>query len=145
MDDALQATRAAIEEGVVEGGGIALLRAYEVLKDVEVEDSSEQDGIDVIKSALREPLIQILRNAGLEAGVILRDLETHWESGKNVGYDAKSGEFVNMLDTGIIDPKKVTRTAIQNASSVVGMILTTEAMVVDKKEDTPQQPPMMMG
>jgi chaperonin GroEL len=145
VDDALQATRAAIEEGVVEGGGIALLRAYEVLKDVEVEDSSEQDGIDVIKSALREPLIQILRNAGLEAGVILRDLETHWESGKNVGYDAKSGEFVNMLDTGIIDPKKVTRTAIQNASSVVGMILTTEAMVVDKKEDKPQQPPMMMG
>ena len=145
VDDALQATRAAIEEGVVEGGGIALLRAYEVLKDVEVEDSSEQDGVDVIKSALREPLIQILRNAGLEAGVILRDLETHWESGKNVGYDAKSGEFVNMLDTGIIDPKKVTRTAIQNASSVVGMILTTEAMVVDKKEDTPQQPPMMMG
>ena len=145
VDDALQATRAAIEEGVVEGGGIALLRAYEVLKDVEVEDSSEQDGVDVIKSALREPLIQILRNAGLEAGVILRDLETHWESGNNVGYDAKSGEFVNMLDTGIIDPKKVTRTAIQNASSVVGMILTTEAMVVDKKEDTPQQPPMMMG
>jgi chaperonin GroEL len=144
VDDALQATRAAIEEGVVEGGGIALLRAYEVLKDVEVEDPSEQDGIDVIKSALREPLIQILRNAGLEAGVILRDLETHWENGNNVGYDAKSGEFVNMLDTGIIDPKKVTRTAIQNASSVVGMILTTEAMVVDKKEDKPQQPQMPM-
>jgi chaperonin GroEL len=145
VDDALQATRAAIEEGVVEGGGIALLRAYEVLKDVEVEDSSEQDGIDVIKSALRAPIIQILQNGGLEAGVILRDLETHWENGYNVGYDAKSGEFVNMLDTGIIDPKKVTRTAIQNASSVVGMILTTEAMVVDKKEDKPQQPQMLMG
>jgi chaperonin GroEL len=145
VDDALQATRAAIEEGVVEGGGIALLRAYEVLKDVEVEDSSEQDGIDVIKSALRAPIIQILQNGGLEAGVILRDLETHWENGNNVGYDAKSGEFVNMLDTGIIDPKKVTRTAIQNASSVVGMILTTEAMVVDKKEDKPQQPQMLMG
>ena len=145
VDDALQATRAAIEEGVVEGGGIALLRAYEVLKDVEVEDPSEQDGIDVIKSALRAPIIQILQNGGLEAGVILRDLETHWENGNNVGYDAKSGEFVNMLDTGIIDPKKVTRTAIQNASSVVGMILTTEAMVVDKKEDKPQQPQMLMG
>jgi chaperonin GroEL len=145
VDDALQATRAAIEEGVVEGGGIALLRAYEVLKDVEVEDPSEQDGIDVIKSALRAPIIQILQNGGLEAGVILRDLETHWENGNNVGYDAKSGEFVNMLNTGIIDPKKVTRTAIQNASSVVGMILTTEAMVVDKKEDKPQQPQMLMG
>ena len=142
VDDALQATRAAIEEGVVEGGGIALLRAYEVLKDVEVEDSSEQDGIDVIKQALRAPIIQILNNGGLESGVILRDLETHWENGNNVGYDAKSGEFVNMLDAGIIDPKKVTRTAIQNASSVVGMILTTEAMVVDKKEDKPQQPQM---
>ena len=142
VDDALQATRAAIEEGVVEGGGIALLRAYEVLKDVEVEDPSEQDGIDVIKQALRAPIIQILSNGGLESGVILRDLETHWESGNNVGYDAKSGEFVNMLDAGIIDPKKVTRTAIQNASSVVGMILTTEAMVVDKKEDKPQQPQM---
>ena len=145
VDDALQATRAAIEEGVVEGGGIALLRAYEVLKDVEVEDSSEQDGIDVIKTALRAPIIQILQNGGLESGVILRDLENHWSNGTNVGYDAKSGEFVNMLDKGIIDPKKVTRTAIQNASSVVGMILTTEAMVVDKKEDKPQQPqiPMM--
>lgn len=144
VDDALQATRAAIEEGVVEGGGIALLRAYEVLKDVEVEDPSEQDGIDVIKSALRAPIIQILQNGGLEAGVILRDLETHWSNGNNVGYDAKSGEFVNMLDTGIIDPKKVTRTAIQNASSVVGMILTTECMVVDKKEDKPQQPTLPM-
>ena len=86
--------------------------------------------------AIKEPITQILKNAGLEAGIILRDLEIHWkvEGGESLGYDAKNDEFVDMFYAGIIEPKKVTRTAIQNAASVVSMILTTEAMIVDKKE-----------
>ena len=139
VDDALQATRAAIEEGIVEGGGIALLRCEDALIELQdnTENADECDGIDTILVAIREPITQILRNAGLEAGIILRDLETHWkvEGGESLGYDAKNDEFVDMLVAGIVDPKKVTRTAIQNAASVVSMILTTEAMIVDKKED----------
>ena len=149
VDDALQATRAAIEEGVVEGGGIALLRCEDALLNLQeqTDNSDECDGIDTVMVAIREPITQILKNAGLEAGIILRDLETHMDvpGGETMGYDARNEEFVDMFAAGIIDPKKVTRTAIQNAASVVGMILTTEAMVVDKKEDKPQQPqiPMM--
>ena len=149
VDDALQATRAAIEEGVVEGGGIALLRCEDALLNLQeqTDNADECDGIDTVMVAIREPITQILKNAGLEAGIILRDLETHMDvpGGETMGYDARNEEFVDMFAAGIIDPKKVTRTAIQNAASVVGMILTTEAMVVDKKEDKPQQPqiPMM--
>ena len=149
VDDALQATRAAIEEGIVEGGGIALLRCEDALIELQdnTENADECDGIDTIMVAIREPITQILRNAGLEAGIILRDLETHWkvEGGETLGYDAKNDEFVDMLVAGIVDPKKVTRTAIQNAASVVSMILTTEAMIVDKKEENKNQPqiPMM--
>lgn len=138
VDDALQATRAAIEEGVVEGGGIALLRCEDELLKLQnnTENPDECDGIDTVMVAIKEPITQILKNAGLEAGIILRDLEIHWkvEGGESLGYDAKNDEFVDMFYAGIIDPKKVTRTAIQNAASVVSMILTTEAMIVDKKE-----------
>ena len=149
VDDALQATRAAIEEGIVEGGGIALLRCEDALIELQdnTENADECDGIDTVLVAIREPITQILRNAGLEAGIILRDLETHWkvEGGESLGYDAKNDEFVDMFYAGIVDPKKVTRTAIQNAASVVSMILTTEAMIVDKKEEKNNQPqiPMM--
>ena len=152
VDDALQATKAAIQEGVVEGGGIALLRTIKKVRDL--ADSSdlspeELDGVDVISSSLRAPINQILENAGLDAGEIVNAIMDHWggDGGQNLGYNARTQEFVNLIQDGVIDPKKVTRTAIQNASSVVGMILTTECMVVDKKEETdkPQQPQMLMG
>jgi len=146
VDDALQATRAAIEEGIVEGGGIALLRTLKVLNGYILDTPAEMDGVEVIKSAVVAPITQILKNAGIVPEIVLSELEKQWETsdGAELGYDAKNNEFVNMLSAGIIDPKKVTRTAIQNAVSVVGMILTTEAMVVEKKEDKPQQPQMPM-
>ena len=149
VDDALQATKSAIEEGVVEGGGIALLRTLKALDNVDTTDAWETDGVDVIKHALRAPITQILQNAGQDSKTIIDTLMTHWivEGGNTTGYNAKSEEFVDMFADGVIDPKKVTRCAIQNASSVVGMILTTECMVVDKPEenDKPQQPQMLMG
>ena len=143
VDDALQATRAAIEEGIVEGGGIALLKIQDTLGDSPLDESdSFQQGFDVIRECLSSPIIQILKNAGIESGVILRDIKS---SGK--GFDAKKEVMVDMFEAGIIDPKKVTRTAIENAASVASMILTTECMVVNKKDEKekalPPMPPMM--
>jgi chaperonin GroEL len=147
VDDALQATRAAIQEGVVEGGGIALLRTLKALDSLVTEDAWESDGVDVIKSALSAPITQILLNAGQSPEDVINALYTHWDvdGGADVGYNARTEEFVDMFADGVIDPKKVTRTAIQNAASVVGMILTTECMVVDEKIELPTQPqiPMM--
>src|SRR6056300_998589 len=136
VDDALQATKSAIEEGVVEGGGIALLRTLKALDNVDTSDAWEDDGVEVIKSALSAPITQILLNAGQSVDDIIEALHTHWDvdGGADVGYNARTEEFVDMFADGVIDPKKVTRTAIQNAASVVGMILTTECMVVDKQE-----------
>jgi chaperonin GroEL len=152
VDDALQATRAAIEEGVVEGGGIALLRTLKAVTEFANTadlDQWEEDGVDVIIEALSAPITQILLNAGQPPKDIIEALHTHWdvEGGADVGYNARTEEFVDMFADGVIDPKKVTRTAIQNAASVVGMILTTECMVVDKPEETdkPKQPQMLMG
>ena len=142
VDDALQATRAAIEEGIVEGGGIALLKIQDTLGDSPLDESdSFQQGFDIIRECLSSPIIQILKNAGIESGVILRDIKS---SGK--GFDAKKEVMVDMFEAGIIDPKKVTRTAIENAASVASMILTTECMVVNKpadKKQNPMMPPMM--
>ena len=150
VDDALQATRAAIEEGIVAGGGVALLKSISAVNSLydSMDDIEEKDGVDVILFALKSPIKQILKNAGLESEEIIEALFTHWsvEGGENLGYDAKTNEFVDMFSAGIIDPKKVTREAIQNATSVVGMILTTECMVVDKPEEKqkfPMMPPMM--
>ena len=147
VDDALQATRAAIQEGVVEGGGIALLRTLKALDSLVTEDAWESDGVDVIKSALSAPITQILLNAGQSPDDVINALYTHWDvdGGESLGYNARTEEFVDMFADGVIDPKKVTRTAIQNAASVVGMILTTECMVVDEKIELPTQPqiPMM--
>ena len=148
VDDALQATRAAIAEGVVEGGGIALLRTLKALENIETDDIWEIDGIDVIGYALSAPITQILENAGQNPKDIIEALHTHWtvDGGENLGYNVLTEEFVDMFADGVIDPKKVTRTAIQNASSVVGMILTTECMVVDKKQkEDIQQKQMLMG
>jgi len=151
VDDALQATRAAIEEGIVVGGGVALIKCVskveELIQSGELDDD-ELKGALVISAAIQEPITQILLNAGLDSDEIIQSLFTHFDvdGGENMGFDAKSGEFVDMFHAGIIDPKKVTREAIQNATSVVGMILTTECMVVDKPEEKPQfpmMPPMM--
>ena len=148
VDDALQATRAAIAEGVVEGGGIALLRTLKALDNVDTNDAWEDDGVEVIKSALSAPITQILENAGQNPKDIIEALHTHWtvEGGETLGYNAKTEEFVDLMVDGVIDPKKVTRTAIQNASSVVGMIMTTECMVVENKALQPKSEiPGMMG
>jgi len=147
VDDALQATRAAIEEGIVVGGGVALLKTTDKIEELIQSgelDNDELKGALVISSAIQSPIKQILENAGLDSAEIIQALHTHFDvdGGENMGFDAKSQEFVDMFDAGIIDPKKVTREAIQNASSVVGMILTTECMVVNKKEDKPLMPPM---
>ena len=139
VDDALHATKAAIEEGIVAGGGIALLKIQTKLSEIltETENEDERYGISIIQEALTAPLKQILYNAGLESEEIIEALYTHWsvEGGENLGYDAKNEEFVDMFVSGIIDPKKVTRTAIENAASVAGMILTTECMIVNKPTD----------
>ena len=144
VDDALQATRAAISEGIVVGGGVALLKCISAVESLydSLENSEERDGIDVILFALKSPIKQILKNAGLESEEIIEALFTHWsvEGGENLGYDAKGEEFVDMFNSGIIDPKKVTRTAIENAASVVSMILTTECMIVNKPVEKPQFP-----
>jgi len=152
VDDALQATKAAIAEGVVEGGGIALLRTFNTLvefaKNAEL-DEWEVDGVDVIAHSLKAPITQILLNAGQDVDSIVKTLKEYWmdTESERMGYNARTEKFVDMFADGVIDPKKVTRTAIQNAASVVGMILTTECMVVDKKEETdkPKQPQMLMG
>ena len=141
VDDALQATRAAVEEGIVEGGGIALLKTIDTLTEFArgVEDEAEQMGVRVVIESLKEPFTQILQNGGWDVEDALANL------GKG-GFNAKDGTYVDMFEAGIIDPKKVTRVAIENAVSVVGMILTTECMVVNKKEDKPalpMMPPMM--
>jgi chaperonin GroEL len=140
VDDALQATKAAMEEGVVEGGGIALLRTIKEVAKLNLGNEAEQNGVDVILSALEAPFRQILINGGWDVEDGLGHLD-----GK--GFNAKDGTYVDMFEEGIIDPKKVTRTAIQNASSVVGMILTTECMIVDKpsKEEKVAQKQMLMG
>ena len=140
VDDALQATKAAMEEGVVEGGGIALLRTIKEVARLDLDSEAEQNGVNVILSALESPFRQILINGGWNVEDGLGHLD-----GK--GFNAKDGTYVDMYEAGIIDPKKVTRTAIQNASSVVGMILTTECMIVDKvdKDVKPAEKKLMMG
>lgn len=151
VDDALQATRAAIAEGIVVGGGVALLKCTDKIQNL-IDNGemspAELNGAEVIKSTLQSPITQILENAGLESEEIIQSLLKLFDvdGGENMGYDAKTQEFVDMFQAGIIDPKKVTREAIQNATSVVGMILTTECMVVDKPEEKTKiamMPPMM--
>lgn len=134
VDDAVRATKAALEEGVVCGGGVALLRAQKALENLKVANEDEKMGVEIIKRALEEPLRQIAINAGVDGNVILEDVK---KRGENDGFNALTGEFVDMFKAGIIDPAKVTRSALENASSVSGMILTTRAIVYeipDKKE-----------
>lgn len=130
VDDALHATRAAVEEGIVAGGGVALIRTLKALKGLKVENADQQTGVNIIAKAVESPMRTIVENAGGEGSVVINKV---LEGSK--GYDAKTGEYVDMLKAGIIDPKKVTRIALENAASVAGMILTTECALVDIKED----------
>jgi chaperonin GroEL len=134
VDDALHATRAAVEEGIVAGGGVALVRAKKVLEKITTENLDETTGVQIVNKAIESPLRTIVENAGGEGSVVINKV---LEGKKDFGYDAKSGTFVDMLKAGIIDPKKVTRIALENAASVAGMILTTECALVDIKEDAP--------
>ena len=142
VDDALHATRAAVEEGIVAGGGVALVREKSVLDKLNANSLDEVTGMNIVARAIEAPLRTIVENAGGEGSVVINKV---LEGKKNFGYDAKSDQYVDMLNAGIIDPKKVTRVALENAASVAGMILTTECALVDIKEDTPPMPPMGGG
>ncbi|PDH52908.1 MAG: chaperonin GroEL [Cryomorphaceae bacterium MED-G14] len=142
VDDALHATRAAVEEGIVSGGGVALIRARKELDKINASNDDELTGIQIISRALEAPVRTIVENAGGEGSVVVAKII---EGKGGFGYDAKSEQYVDLFEAGIIDPKKVTRVALENAASVAGMILTTECALVDIKEDTPAAPPMGGG
>jgi chaperonin GroEL len=141
VEDALHATRAAVEEGIVPGGGVALLRAQDVLKKVKVAEDDEQIGVDIVRRALEEPMRIIVQNAGAEGSIVVEKVRTSKEKG--YGYNAQTDVYEDLVVSGVIDPTKVTRSALQNAASVAGLLLTTECVVVEKKEEekTPAMPP----
>ncbi len=142
VEDALNATRAAVEEGIIPGGGVALVRAEKVLDKVKGENEDELTGIRIVARAIEEPIRTIAANAGKEGSVIVQKVK----EGKNdFGYNARTDTFENLLSTGVIDPTKVVRVALQNAASVAGMFLTTECALADIKEETPAMPPMNPG
>jgi len=143
VDDALAATRAAVEEGIVAGGGIAIIRAAKTLSNVKGDNDDEQTGINIIERAVEEPLRQIVENAGLEGSVIVSKIK---EGKEDFGFNAKNEKYENMLKSGIIDPAKVVRVALENASSVAGMLLTTECVISDiPSKEEPPMPPMGGG
>ncbi|MBQ5730784.1 MAG: chaperonin GroEL, partial [Bacteroidaceae bacterium] len=136
-DDALCATRAAIEEGIVPGGGVTYIRAIDSLESVEVVNSDEKTGVAIVKRAIEEPLRQIVANAGKEGAVVVQKVR---EGQGDFGYNARTDVYENMLAAGVVDPAKVTRVALENAASIAGMFLTTECVIVEKKEDKPEMP-----
>jgi len=142
VDDALHATRAAVEEGIVAGGGVALVRAKSSLDNVKPDNADEATGLQIVARAIEAPLRTIVENAGGEGSVVVSKV---YEGKGDFGYDAKSETYTNMLEAGIIDPKKVTRVALENAASVSGMILTTECALTDIKEENPMPAPPMGG
>ena len=137
VDDALCATRAAIEEGIIPGGGVAYIRAQKVLEALKAENDDEQTGIQIIRRAIEEPLRQIVENAGLEGSVVVNEVR----NGKgDYGYNARADKYENLKASGIIDPAKVARVALENAASIAGMFLTTECVICDAKDDKPEMP-----
>ena len=144
VDDALSATRAAIEEGIVPGGGVTYIRAIKALEGLKGECDDEQTGIEIVKRAIEEPLRQIVTNAGKEGAVIVQKVS---EGEGDFGYNARADRFENMFAAGVVDPAKVTRVALENAASIAGMFLTTECVITDKKEENPMpaMPPMGGG
>jgi len=141
IEDALHATRAAVEEGIVAGGGVAFLRAIDDLETLKLK-GDEQTGVDIVKRALESPIQQLAKNAGLEGSVIIEQLK---KEKRNVGYDIIKNQYVDMLDSGVIDPAKVTRTALQNAASIASLLLTTEVLIADKPEKGNAAPAMPAG
>ncbi len=141
VEDALHATRAAVEEGIVPGGGVAFIRTQKALDELSLEDHDEQLGVKIVRKALEEPAKWIVQNAGLEGAVYVEKIKTEK---KNVGFNAQTMEFEDLMVAGVIDPTKVTRTALQNAASIAGLLLTTEAVVAEKPEESPA-PPMPGG
>jgi chaperonin GroEL len=137
VEDAMHATRAAVEEGIVPGGGVALVRTISALETLDSDDPSEQVGADIVRRAVEEPLRQIAKNAGQEDSVIVARVK---EEGGNIGYDALRDEFGDMFEAGVIDPTKVVRVALQNASSISSLMITTEALVADIPEEAPPMP-----
>ncbi len=145
VEDALSATRAAVEEGIVPGGGVALINALSALDGLTLGSQDETTGVQIVRSALQVPMRKIAANAGLDGGVIQQQVVDRQKADKSntIGYDVMSGQFVDMIKVGIIDPAKVTRGALENAASIAGMILTTEALITDLPEkEAPSAPPM---
>ena len=142
MEDALNATRAAVEEGIVAGGGTTLIDILPALDKVEAADGDEQVGVDIVRRAITAPVHQIADNAGLEGSVVVENVK---KAAPGVGFNALTGEYVDMIKAGIVDPAKVTRSALQNAASIAAMVLTTETLVADKPEEKPAAPAPGMG
>ena len=141
VEDALSATRAAVDEGTVPGGGVAYIRAAEALENIEVENDDELTGVEIVKRAIEEPLRQIVQNAGKEGAVVVQKVR---EGKADFGYNARNDKYENLYETGVIDPTKVARVALENAASIAGMFLTTECVITDIKKDEPM-PQMPMG
>ncbi len=142
VDDALHATRAAVEEGIVPGGGVAYIRSIAALEGLTGENEDETTGIEIVKRAIQEPMRQIAFNAGKEGAVVVQKVS---EGKADFGYNARSDEYQNLYEAGVIDPAKVTRIALENAASIAGMFLTTECVLVEEKEEKPAMPPMGGG
>ncbi|MCC6928644.1 MAG: chaperonin GroEL [Gemmatimonadaceae bacterium] len=138
VEDALHATRAAVEEGIVPGGGVALIRAQRALKGLKLDEHDEQIGVDIIRRAIEEPIRMIVANAGGEGSIVVEKVRGSKDDA--FGYNALTDTYENLVTAGVIDPTKVTRSALQNAASIAGLLLTTEALVVEKKEDKPAAP-----
>jgi chaperonin GroEL len=145
VDDAMHATRAAVEEGIVPGGGVALLRAKAAVQKLKSENSEIQAGINIVSKALEAPIRQIAENSGVEGSIVVGKINDN--SSETYGFDAQSEQFVDLIQAGIIDPAKVVRAALQGAASVAGLLITTEAMVAEapKKETAPAMPGGGMG
>ncbi|MCX6136905.1 MAG: chaperonin GroEL, partial [Ignavibacteriales bacterium] len=142
VEDALHATRAAVEEGIVPGGGVAYIRVIDTLKDVKTANDDQQTGVDIIRRSLEEPIRQIVANAGLEGSVVVDKVK----AGKDdFGFNALTEQYENLTKSGVIDPTKVTRIAIENAASVAGLLITTEATIVEKPEEKKSMPQMPPG
>ena len=138
VEDALNATRAGVEEGIVAGGGVALLKAQSVLEKIKPVDEDEATGVSIVLKSLEAPIRMIVENAGIEASIVVDKVKNSKDA--TFGYNADSNEYVDMIKAGIVDPAKVTRTALENAASIAGLILTTETLVTDIPEKSPKMP-----
>jgi len=145
VEDALSATRAAVEEGIVPGGGVALINAISALDGLKMDYDDEQIGVAIVRKALEVPMRRIVENAGKEGSVVMENVRTMQKKQKNMhmGYDVIQGEYIDMVKGGVIDPAKVTRGALENAASIAAMILTTEALITDAPETEKPAPPQM--